>query len=135
MSFLNTIKNIFLSVFGQDDSSKEAKAIADAIIADSDDAFNRIQQIYEDIREVMEWAVSITQTHMGKIPTEDEFLTVLSYVIDKKINLPVGLVPVSRRIIKFSINMVDKQLLDKYLGEDWYSKLLAKVNDSTTEDL
>lgn len=129
MGFFKSIKNIFLGIFDKSEEDQEAKRLADILIADSYEAVDRVQQIYDDLLEVMEWMLSMVQANMGKMPTEKEFLLVVSYMIDKKVTFPTGLNPVSRKLISFGINVLDKQVLDRYLGEDWYPKLLAKVNE------
>lgn len=134
MGFFRSIKNMFLGVFDKSEQDTEAKRVADIIIADSYEAVDKVHQVYDDLLELMEWMLGMVQKNMGKMPTEEEFLTVVSYIIDKNVTFPTGLNPVSRKFIMFGINILDRHILDRYLGDDWYPRLIVKVNEKQLEN-
>lgn len=127
MSFLNTIKETILGFFGQSEEDKKAEETAQAIIKDAEEFGDRATKLYNQVMEFLSWVLGRAEYHLGSIPTKEEFLKVLSYVGDEKLEVPMALETIDRKVIMYVLNKVDEKVLDKFLGEDWYTKLVEKV--------
>lgn len=61
------------------------------------------------------------------VPSEKEFLKVIREFLDDIIKLPVLLEPFDGIIIDKVVESIDKNILDRLLGENWYDTLVQKV--------
>lgn len=64
----------------------------------------------------------------GQLTTEEEFLDLIAEILDDVIKLPVVFETIDGFLLRKILNIVDKNILDKFLGQDWYQKLSDKVN-------
>lgn len=64
---------------------------------------------------------------VGEMPDEATFLNVIGELIDAALVLPQPAETVDGVAIKYGLKLLDKYVLDKFLGADWYAKLMAKV--------
>ncbi|RLG87048.1 MAG: hypothetical protein DRO18_03675 [Thermoprotei archaeon] len=61
------------------------------------------------------------------IETEEQFIAVLAEVIDELVKLPAPYEWFDDKAAAIVLKLLDKHLLDKVLGEDWFKKLKQKI--------
>lgn len=127
MSFLSDITQKFLSFFGQSEEDKKAKETAQAIIKDAEEFGDKATEVYNQVMDFLAWALEKVEYHLGRIPTKEEFIEVLSYIGDDQLEVPLPLETIDRKVIMYVLNKIDEKVLDKFLGSDWYTKLVEKV--------
>lgn len=127
MGFFSDIKDKFLGFFGKSEEDEEAKAAAKAILKDFEEAHEKADELYEQVVAFLKWVLKRAEKHFGKMPTEEDFLKILSYIGDEKIEVSGALETIDRKLISHFLESVDKNILDKFVGKDWYQKLLDEL--------
>lgn len=61
---------------------------------------------------------------LGYMPREKEFLDVVAELMDMALNTGI-FEPVDGLVFRQVLGLVDKFVLDRYLGADWYTKCMA----------
>lgn len=86
----------------------------------------------EDLKKTVENLITRILTDIknvkGNLPTEKEFLDLIAEILDEAIVLPPILEQVDSLVLRQVLYALDKVVLDKLLGPDWYKNLSEKVD-------
>lgn len=104
------------------------KELYKEIIKKADTYKKEIITLKETIENLLtRLALDIKQIR-GELGTEKEFLDFLATVIDEQIKLPPIAEQLDYIVIRKALDIIDKTILDRLLGKDWYEKLVSKVD-------
>jgi len=84
-------------------------------------------ELKEAIEKFLNWILSSIKEISNEIPDEDKFLKVLSHVTDNFLKLPAPYEWFDDKVAHVLLTLLDKTILDKFLGKNWYDNLKQKL--------
>ena len=116
------------------------KEIAKEILKMYDSDSKGIVDLVADMKDsINDWIVQLAahiKSVAGKIESEDQFLKVMAELTDELLPLPQPFEFVDNICAHYILKGVDKVLLDKVFGADWFEKLqsgVTKLEASSTK--
>jgi hypothetical protein len=105
----------------------DMKEVAKRIIDSGQLAKNDAEAIRNNLKVLLEKYLMLIKSVSGEVPNEDQFIKLVSILIDEAIVLPQPAETLDGYIINFLLNILSKKILHKYLGKDWFDKLKKKI--------
>ena len=100
------------------------KEIAEQIIGSASDVSGEFQEMKSGIEKMIVKIMQKLKGIVGEIPDEDSFLKVVSEIADVAYKAPNPLIEMmDGPAIYFVLKQIDRLLLDRVFGENWYSRL------------
>ena len=106
----------------------EARTIAKKVMEKAKEAEERVAKLRKDAEDLLVWIGSTVKEVAGEMPKEDDFLRVVACLADEAIKFPFPLEMIDDTLFYKALVIVDKYVLDKLVGEDWYKKVQDAVN-------
>jgi len=107
----------------------EIKEIASEVLKNSVEVQTEVKQLKVNVEALLIKYLKRIKDITGEIPNEEQFIKVLSILLDEAIKLPQPYESVDGFVIEFALKMIDKYFLDKYLGKDWFERMKAMVGN------
>jgi len=105
------------------------KDIAKQILASVDLAKNEVEGLKVSIQNLLVKLLGEVKKISGSIPDEETFLKVVAELIDEMVVLPYPYEAIDGYVAGLLLKVIDKQILDRFLGEDWFDKLKAIIGE------
>jgi len=105
-------------------------SIVELIIERFREANERVTALKTSINGVFEFIVWSLRDVIKDINTEEEFLKLVAELIDELVKLPAPYEWFDEKIASVILRVLDKHILDHFLGADWFKKMKAKVENA-----
>lgn len=120
-------KNGILKFKKRGNKKMNTKNVAGEIIKKVGEGKERVNKLKENVEETLGWILQSIKDIAGEIPDEKQFLDIVSEIVDEMVKLPQPLEMVDGIAIRQAIAVLDKFVLDKLLGKDWFLKLKSLI--------
>jgi hypothetical protein len=102
------------------------REVALQIITHKNEWADTLGRLKKDIEGSSNRVVSDVRSIAGYIPTERDFLDVVTEILILKFFKGIIVIP-ARLVLRFALGLLDKHVLDRFLGPDWYAKICDKI--------
>lgn len=107
------------------------KEIAKKILESAGEAKDDIISLRVDVQNLFEKYLRIAKNVSGDVPDEKTFLKIVASILDEIVVFKNPIAEaIDGKVFLFIVDKVDKFLLDKFLGENWYSKIVEKIKNA-----
>jgi len=101
----------------------ENKQIALLLISKTESLKNDFVSLKTQIENILLNYMRIVRETSGSIPDKDSFIKIITIIADELIVLPQPYEIFDGLIFEFIFKLISKNILDKFLGNDWFDRL------------
>jgi len=105
------------------------KKIAEQIVASAEMFKGDVENTKNNIQELLKKYLKMIKDITGTIPDEDTFIEIVARIVDSIIVLPEPYETIDGWALSFIFKNLNKKILKKWLGNDWYGKLQKTILD------
>lgn len=104
----------------------ESKELAQKIWENAGIFKEELDSIKKEVENLLLKIADFIKTTGAEIDSEDKFKEVLAHLIDKAVDIPILPDMAEYSAIKFIVDLIDKGLMDRFAGKDWFDRLILK---------
>lgn len=104
------------------------KEIAGKIVLTISEGKEKFNGLKKSINDYIDWIISENAEILNSIETEEQFFGVLAEILDDNTNTGI-FDAVDGIFIRKALFLIDKKVIDKLAGEDWFPKLKTKIKN------
>jgi len=105
----------------------DIKEVAELCIENSKDTFTKVKDLVPELKSFILTFVDENAKVIVELKDEKQFLELLSQIGDDLYRGNIFVEPIDKTLIMFILNKIDKLILDRFFGPDWFIKLQLRA--------